>query len=88
MTWFTNFVNWLVSFFVAAPAVIEELQPVVTEGEALVTDLSDVVKDLKANNLASVVTDAQAVLNDAKKFVADVEVVVNQLKQKQQPKAK
>jgi hypothetical protein len=75
----SSFWNWLVSLFGKAPVVIGELQPVVTEGEALVADLTKVVNDLKTNNLVSVVVDAQAVLADAKQFVADVEVIVAQL---------
>ena len=71
--------SWLVSLFTNAPVVINELKPVVTEGEALVVDLTKVVSDLKTNNLFSVVADAQAVLADAKQFVADVEVIVQQL---------
>jgi hypothetical protein len=56
--------------------VIGELKPVVTEGEAIIADLKQIIKDIKAGDLTDSAADAKKIADDVAAFAAAVEQIV------------
>ena len=59
--------------------VIDELKPVISEGEAIVADLQELIKDIKSGNLIESADDAKAITQDLADFAAAVEKIVADL---------
>jgi hypothetical protein len=59
--------------------VIDELKPVISEGEAIVADLQELIKDIKSGNLSESADDAKAITQDLADFAAAVEKIVADL---------
>ncbi len=78
-----NIWNWILGFFFKAPVILDEIKPVVKEGEDIIVDLSKIVADLKAKNYVSVVFESQTLVKDVQEFVVVLQKVVADLKAKQ-----
>lgn len=76
-----SWLNWLLSFFWKAPVVIEELKPVIAEGEDILQDLSDIIRNLKDSNYIGVVTESQSLVKNVQEFVDVLQKVVEKLKE-------
>ena len=75
----TSFWNWLKSALGLVPAVIDDVVPVVADGEAIVVALTKVVSDLKSSNFTSVIADSQVVVTAVQTFAKEVGTVVTQV---------
>ncbi len=59
--------------------VVEQVKPVVKEGEDIVKDLMEIIADIKAGRYTEVVTDTKQIALDVAEFAAEVEKIMNKL---------
>jgi hypothetical protein len=75
-----SWINWILSFFWKAPVVLDEVKPLIKEGEEILQDLSDIVKNLRDSNYFGAVAEGQSLVNNVQEFVAELEKVVEKLR--------
>lgn len=68
--------SWITGKVVA----VEEVQPVIKEGEDIVKDLMEIISDLKGKRFGEVVGDTKQIAKDVAEFAAEVEKIIGMLK--------
>ena len=67
-----GFWNWIVGEVTS----IDELKPVVADGEVVIAALEKVIADIKAGNIATTVDDVKQIALDVAAFATEVETVI------------
>ena len=58
---------------------IDELKPVIVNGETILADFTKIIKDLKTGNVQGSIVDVKQISTDIAAFATQVEVVINSL---------
>lgn len=75
---FIDIWNWIIG----KEQVLEEVKPLVADGEAIVADMESLIADLKSSNFSGSIAEAMQIANDAKVFADEVSKVITELQTK------